>query len=62
MEQDLWVILGSSHPAKQVEMGKASRSSYEQEAINDMEPPEASKAHRELACDPGYIPKEDEVN
>jgi hypothetical protein len=62
MEQDPGVILGSSHPTKQVETGKSSGSSYEQEASDDMEPLEVRKAHRELACDPDYNPEADEVN
>jgi len=37
---------------KQVEIGEASGSSYEQEASDDMEPLEVRKTRRELACDP----------
>jgi hypothetical protein len=62
MEQDPEVILGSSHPTKQVEMGKSSGSSYKQEASDDMELPEVRKARRELARDPDYNPEADEVN
>ena len=47
---------------KQVETGEASGSSYEQEASDDMEPPEVRKTRRELARDPDYNPEADEVN
>jgi len=62
-------VEGSSDPmtqdsevTKQVETGEASRSSYEQEASDDMEPLEVRKTRRELARDPDYIPEADEVN
>ena len=47
---------------KQVETGEASGSSYEQEASDDMEPPEVRKTRRELARDPDYNLEADEVN
>ena len=62
-------VEGSSDPmeqdrevTKQVETGKASWSSYEQEASDDMEPLEVSKTRRELARDPDYNPEADEVS
>ena len=62
-------VEGSSNPmeqdrevTKQVETGEASGSSYEQEASDDMEPPEVRKTRRELARDPDYNPEADEVN
>jgi len=62
MEQDREVTLGSSHPTKQVETGKASELSYEQEASNGMEPLEVRKTRRKLAHDPNYNPEANEVN
>ena len=47
---------------KQVETSEASRSSYEQEASDDMEPLEVRKTRRELTRDPDYNPETDEVN
>jgi len=62
MEQDREVTLRSSHPTKQIEMGKASGSSYEQEASDDMEPLEVRKTRCELARDSDYNLEADEVN
>jgi len=53
---------GSSQYTKQVETGEASGSSYEQEASDDMEPPEVRKTRHELARDPDYNPESDEIN
>ena len=57
-------VEGSSDPmeqarevTKQVEMGKASGSCYEQEASDDMEPLEVRKTRRELARDQITIQK-----
>ena len=67
--QPMEQVEGSSDPMKQarevrkqVETGEASGSSYEQEANDDMEPPEVRKTRRELARDPDYNPEADEVN
>ena len=62
-------VEGSSDPmekarevTKQVKMGEASGSSYEQEASDDIEPLEVRKTRHELACDPDYNPEADDVN